>query len=78
MNANFEVLNPQNKRAHFNENHLIRPFKLLLKINLSRIISRQTNVYELHFRTINWICVLDMQVSIKTVVLNGLVGQCLT
>ena len=35
-------------------------------------------MYELHCQAINRKCVLDRHVSIKTVVLNGSVGQYLT
>ena len=40
--------------------------------------SRQTHLYELHCQTINRKCALDRHVRIKTVVLNGSVGQYLT
>ena len=58
--------------------HLYRAIQATSEDYIVQNYSRQTNMFELHFQAINRKCVLDRHISIKTVVLNGSVGQYLT
>ena len=58
--------------------HLYQVIKATSEDKIVQNYSRQTNMYELHCQAINRKCVLYRHVSIKTLVLNGSVGQYLT